>query len=79
MFPTQYPRKVKDEMIVFFVRPATLEGMRDQARKVARTKGTVMRYRNHFGHLLCGVLGRRKRPNKPTKGGMIPAALYGVQ
>lgn len=39
-----HPTKVKDDVNVRFVRPATLDGMSVQARKSAMTKGTVMKY-----------------------------------
>lgn len=43
MLPTQYPTKVKDEVIVRFVLPATLDGMSVQARNAATIKRGVMK------------------------------------
>jgi hypothetical protein len=52
------PTKVAEEMRVFLVRPATLEGISVQPKKSDRIKGTVMRYMPHLDHLLLGVFGR---------------------
>ena len=43
MFPTQYPTKVMEDVSVRFVRPATFEGIRVQARNRPMTQGTVIK------------------------------------
>lgn len=58
-------------MNVRFVRPAVLEGIKDQARKREMTYGTVMKYMPHFVHFIEGLLGMNAIPRNPTKGGIV--------
>jgi hypothetical protein len=66
---------VQDEMMVFLVRPATFEGMRVQARKRARTYGTVIRYNPHLVHFVAGELGIIESAINPMKGVTTEAAM----
>ena len=61
--------------MVFLVRPATFEGMRVQARKRARTYGTVIRYKPNLVHFVAGELGIIESAINPMKGVTTEAAM----
>ena len=62
-------------MMVFLVRPATLDGIRVQARNNARTYGTVIRYMPHFVHMFAGLFGIIDKAISPMKGVTVDAAM----
>lgn len=71
IFPTQYPTKVKEEVNVLLVLPATLLGIKVQARNPEMTKGNDMKNPPHLVHLYSGSFGRRAMMRKPMKGGKV--------
>ena len=61
--------------MVFLVRPATLDGIRVQARNSASTYGTVIRYMPHFVHMLAGLFGIIDKAINPINGVIVDAAM----
>ena len=66
-------------MIVFFVLPATFDGINVHAKNRARTNGTVRKYMPHFVHLYSGLFGRRDIAIMPTKGGRVANAITNIR